>query len=78
MCPEGVEVKLSGELIGPLVIGKTVTKAYATPNSRYANNTDDMGEYNKFVKAPALVKSVSTYGKFMYWSFDTNKISFDI
>lgn len=70
--PEGVEVKLSADLIRPLVVGKIIKGAYSTSNSRYGDSRDGsrlLGpEYNRFMDGWATVESVDTKGKFMYWT----------
>lgn len=79
--PEGVEVRISAELIRPLVIGKTVKAAYSTSNSRYGDSSQGsrlLGEdYNRFIDLnpetnPTVVKEIEVKGKFMYWSFSNN------
>lgn len=52
--PEGVEVKISSELIAPLVLGKTIKAAYSTANSRYGdsrqNGTRELGmDFGRFL-----------------------------
>lgn len=69
--PESPEVKLSCDLITPLVINKKIDKAYSTPNSRYRNTLQA-----SFLK-DAKVASIKTRGKFMYWQFDNNYIMFN-
>jgi DNA-formamidopyrimidine glycosylase len=69
--PEGVEVKISSDLIKPLVIGKTITNAYSTSNSRYRGGSPEGHEaFMKFVQTgKCVVENVQTKGKFMYWTF---------
>lgn len=72
--PEGVEVKLSADVIRPLVVGKEIKAAYSTPNSRYGDskkgsnilgpNYDSLALYNP----KPIVESVEVKGKFMYWT----------
>lgn len=72
--PEGVEVKLSAELIKPLIINKPILVAQATPNSRYGSSPPE--GHSQFVKEigqsplPPQVDDIKTRGKFMYWSFN--------
>lgn len=70
--PEGPEVKLSADLIRPLVVGKQIKGAYSTPNSRYGDSRNGsrlLGpEYNRLMDGWATVESVNTKGKFMYWT----------
>lgn len=69
--PEGVEVKLSADLIRPLLAGKKVIGAKAFPNSRYA--VEDPEGLKEFVydlsQKDVFIVDVLTKGKFMYWSF---------
>ncbi len=72
--PEGVEVKLSADVIRPLVVDKTVIAAYTTDNSRYKGNNSRLGiAYKDFTdfnsEYPTKVKAVDVHGKFMYWTF---------
>ena len=65
--PEGVEVKLSADNIGPLVVGKKVYHISVGDKSRYRDNfPDGMLEFPKDCR----IVSVKTKGKFMYWGFD--------
>ncbi len=76
--PEGVEVKLSAELIRPLVHGKIVTKVSVGNKSRYASDLpeglkeflhtldpDNLG----WASTSVVIRDVRTQGKFMYWEF---------
>lgn len=71
--PEGVEVKISAELVKPLVINRPIIQAQYTKNSRYATEAPE--GYKAFLEAvssqrePTHVTEVKTRGKFMYWSF---------
>jgi len=65
--PEGVEVKLSAELIRPLVVDKTV--AVFSMHGRYKNsNPEGLNEF----KDKSKVLDVKTKGKFMYWVFEND------
>ena len=70
--PEGVEVRLSADLIKPLIINKIVCNAFVGKKSRYVNDPPE--GFSSFISHisnnPTKVKSVDTKGKFMYWSFD--------
>lgn len=73
--PEGVEVKISADLIKPLVIGKTIKASYSTANSRYgdsrANNNQELGmDLNKLAVNSFKVNAVKVKGKFMFWELD--------
>ena len=65
--PEGVEVKLSAEVIRPLVVGKTLASVYL--NGRYqATSPEGLTEF----KNKSKVLDVQTKGKFMYWTFEND------
>lgn len=70
--PEGVEVRISAELIKPLVQYKKVLWAETYPTSRYVT-TDPKGlkAFTDLLSKPDLpqVLDVSTRGKFMWWEF---------
>lgn len=72
--PEGPEVKLSCDLIKPLVINKLIISGKYTSNSRYSKSAPE--GYQDFIAAissspkPTCVIDVQVRGKFMYWSFD--------
>src|SRR5271166_124309 len=72
--PEGVEVKLSADLIKPLVVGKRVINAFAGRSSRYKTIPPD--GYRDFLetisKETFRVDDVKVRGKFMYWTFSNN------
>lgn len=77
--PEGVEVKLSAENIGPLVEGKQVGIVMPGEKSRYASDppeglNDFLASFrktldNKIGIEECKVVNVKTRGKFMYWEF---------
>jgi formamidopyrimidine-DNA glycosylase len=65
--PEGVEVKLSADLIRPLVVGKTTASFYMS--GRYkSSDPEGLKEFTDKSK----VLDVRTKGKFMYWSFEND------
>jgi len=70
--PEGVEVRISAELIKPLVIGKQVSISLPHGAGRYKSSPPE--GYVAFEKSVITeyvkVVDVQTKGKFMYWSFD--------
>ena len=72
--PEGVEVKISSELIGPIVQGRKVVHVSVTPNSRYAGKLPEgLSDFQLAAKGnanPTLVESIKTKGKLMYWTFN--------
>lgn len=81
--PEGVEVKISGELIKPLVLNKYVSNIRFDDDSRYGGPNKSPPEgYDKFlgtfrkledigyVVSPLKIIDVKCKGKFMYWQFD--------
>lgn len=78
--PEGVEVKISAELIKPLVASKYIRRADVTSNSRYSSKKPDgLDKFHEsfrdtdgsinMVHACKIV-DVNVKGKFMYWTFD--------
>lgn len=80
--PEGVEVKISAELIKPLVINRLITKINVGDRSRYVGeNPDGLVEFSESVRRDELggwvysavqVINVETKGKFMYWTFSND------
>jgi formamidopyrimidine-DNA glycosylase len=76
--PEGPEVKLSADLIRPLVVNKTLKSAHSTANSRYGDSrngySSELGEFGRFqdFTMDTKVLSVDVRGKFMYWTFTDN------
>lgn len=72
--PEGVEVRLSADLIRPLVVGHRILNAVPSKKGRYANVKIE--GFEKFLfqleKSIIRVKSVDNKGKFMYWTFDND------
>lgn len=74
MCllPEGVEVKLSAEIIKPLVVGKQIITAFVGKNSRYKNKPPEGFEdfVSRIGSSVCRVIDVKTKGKFMYWELD--------
>jgi formamidopyrimidine-DNA glycosylase len=69
--PEGPEVKLSADLIRPLLVGKRVINAFPGKTSRYASSNPE--GFAKFLDALSngvvRVDKVEVKGKFMYWTF---------
>lgn len=78
--PEGVEVKISAELIKPLVVGKYIRKTILGSNGRYSGTepeghkefTDSYRDSSGNITIINNLKTtdVKTKGKLMYWSFD--------
>ncbi len=70
--PEGVEVKISADLIGPLVIGKQASISLPHGAGRYKSSPPEgyVAFDKKLVTEYVKVTDVKTKGKFMYWSFD--------
>lgn len=78
--PEGVEIKISAELIKPLVVGKFIRRTFIGGKGRYS--TSDPEGYKEFTDSyrdssgmitivdNLKVIDVKTKGKLMYWSFD--------
>lgn len=71
--PEGVEVKISAELIKPLVFEKNIANIFVGKNSRYKNiSPEGLEKFKNAIsgwRVPMRVKNVSSKGKFMYWTF---------
>jgi DNA-formamidopyrimidine glycosylase len=69
--PEGVEVKLSADLIRPLVVGKTVQDVFVGDTSRYKHeNPEGFDEFKKsLLRGEIKVEEVNVKGKFVYWKF---------
>lgn len=65
--PEGPEVRLSADLIKPLVVGKTTASFYMA--GRYQNCSPKGLEQ---FKDKSKVLNVQTKGKLMYWSFEND------
>lgn len=70
--PEGVEVRISAELIGPLVIDKQVSISMPHGSGRYKSSppTGYVSFDKSLVTGYVKVVEVKTRGKFMYWTFD--------
>jgi formamidopyrimidine-DNA glycosylase len=69
--PEGVEVKLSADLIKPLIVDQIIIETEFTSNSRYATSLpDNYHEFTKNLQEPCKVTDIKTKGKFMYWTFN--------
>ena len=69
--PEGVEVKLSCEMIRPLIQNNVILMAEVTSNSRYNSELPEgMADFIKSIQTVSVrVKNIETRGKFMYWTF---------
>lgn len=69
--PEGVEVKLSVDLIRPLVLGKKILAVNTMPNGRYAKTDPENLSHFKTVIAGKDIRvlDVKSRGKFMHWEF---------
>jgi len=69
--PEGPEVKLSADLIRPLVVGKKVINAFPGKNSRYAgSNPEGFAKFlDSLSEVEVRVTEINIVGKFMYWKF---------
>lgn len=72
--PEGVEVKLSAEVIRPLVVGRVIEWFDFPKTGRYnSTRPDGFAEFSKHFSYQdkayqCKVLDVKTKGKFMYWS----------
>lgn len=81
--PEGVEIKISKELIEPLVKDKFVGKLILGNSSRYKSiEPEGFKDFNDsfrkledigYIVSEMKVTGVSTKGKFMYWSFNNDQ-----
>lgn len=62
--PEGVEVKLSGELIKPLVVGKKIINVIAGKNSRYSSeNPEGYANFlDKLSESTTIIEDVDVKG----------------
>lgn len=76
--PEGPEVKLSADLIRPLVVGKQVRKFIMGSGSRYGDSPPEgLNDFHKSFREEGVVNvvneckivDVQVKGKFMYWTF---------
>lgn len=74
--PEGPEVKLSADLIRPLVLDRSIISLGVTKNSRYANSPPEgMKAFMEDISSrpiPTRVTEVNVKGKFMYWKFSND------
>lgn len=70
--PEGPEVKLSADVIRPLLVGYIVYDALPIPNGRYGGGNYPEG-YQAFYESisgrEVSITDVQVRGKFMYWKF---------
>lgn len=69
--PEGPELKISSELIRPLVLNKTLIDLVFTNNGRYSSEAPVgySGFFKESIMSLAVVTDVKTKGKFMWWEF---------
>lgn len=71
--PEGPEVKLSADLILPLIVGKAIDTAQPATSGRYRHEKGEfspaLGPYLFNPAAPTHIEKVEVKGKFMYWTF---------
>jgi len=78
--PEGVEVKLSSELIRPMIQNHVLIFANVTSNSRYGSQhpegfddfVKDMESEELYKQGGMQVLDIKTRGKFMYWKFSND------
>lgn len=67
--PEGVEVKISAEIIRPLLAGKRIYHVSVGAYSRYKKDLPEgLLDFDKNCR----VSAVGVRGKFMYWTFDND------
>jgi DNA-formamidopyrimidine glycosylase len=77
--PEGVEVKLSADIIKPLLVNKYIVNATVDNTSRYKTNPPEgmeefLSSFRKLTEVgwmvdPCIITDVNVKGKFMYWTF---------
>lgn len=73
--PEGVEVKISSELVSSIVKDRFVRSVGTYPSSRYASSDPEgYPEFQNSVEPFKQVRilEVKNKGKFMYWSFSND------
>lgn len=70
--PEGPEVRLSADLIKPLVIGKKITDVAVGNRSRYKDkNPEGYDEFQQtLTHTDVKAEDISVRGKFMFWTFN--------
>jgi formamidopyrimidine-DNA glycosylase len=70
--PEGPEVKLSADLIRPLLLERVVYDALPIPDGRYGGGNFPEGYkafYDSIAGRDVTITDVQVKGKFMYWTF---------
>lgn len=71
--PEGPEVKLSSDVIRPLIVNRPIISLGVTKNSRYSSSLPEgMKGFMDAVSSkpePTTITEVNVKGKFMYWKF---------
>lgn len=69
--PEGVEVRISAELIKPIVLGKKVLGVNTYSSSRYSSqDPEGLQIFKKAIAEKDIrVIDIKTRGKFMHWEF---------
>src|SRR5574338_1597192 len=69
--PEGVEVRISAELIKPLVVNKIIQDIELSDNGRYSKAfPKGYLDFDKVIASSNIeVINVQVKGKFMYWTF---------
>jgi DNA-formamidopyrimidine glycosylase len=70
--PEGPEVKLSADLIRPLLLERVVYDALPIPAGRYGGGNFPEGYkefYDSIAGRDVTITDVQVKGKFMYWTF---------
>lgn len=75
--PEGPELKISAELVKPLVINKSIVSAFQSNTGRYANSKiEGHAQFLTDLQNGCHVTDVSVKGKFMYWTFSNGQYMF--
>lgn len=78
--PEGPEVKLSIDLIRPLIKNQLIIDAYPTSGGRYDNNnlpTGYLSFKDSFKSGQCYVEDVKVKGKFVYFIFSNGQYMFN-
>lgn len=75
--PEGPELKISAELVKPLVINKPIVSCFQSNTGRYANSKiEGHAQFLTDLQNGCHVTDVSVKGKFMYWTFSNGQYMF--
>ena len=67
--PEGPELKHSRDVLRDLLLGKSITRIFTTPNGRYKSQIP-VGMESIESNLPLKVTGVDVKGKFMWWTLE--------